>query len=218
MGPTGSSHPTSADDRIAVRRPRYAPAMTNSHRADALAWAARAPEVPDEWFSRPGSHLHGAGHTKRVHVHAQRLLEELRWSTADAGLVLCAALWHDIGRTGDGVEPDHGRLSAGRADDLGLTAALTPSDADIVRFAILRHSLPDRGAPELAADVTAGEGRARRLAEPERALRVLWLLKDADALDRVRLGLGESADPRQLRHRETIALIPFASALYAVPI
>ena len=62
----------------------------------------------------------------------------------------------------------------------------------------------------------ASGGGARRLAEPERALRVLWLLKDADALDRVRLGFGECADPRQLRHRETIALIPFASALYAV--
>ena len=108
-------------------------------------------------------------------------------------------------------------MSAERADELGLTADLTPGDAAIVRFAILRHSLPDRGALELAAGPMASGGGARRLAEPERALRVLWLLKDADALDRVRLGFGECADPdRQLRHRETIALIPFASALYAV--
>jgi hypothetical protein len=54
------------------------------------------------------------------------------------------------------------------------------------------------------------------LRDPERALRVLWLLKDADALDRVRLGLGECADPRQLRHAATVDLIPFAGALYAV--
>jgi len=185
------------------------------HHADAVAWAERAPEVPEHWFRRR-SRLHGAGHTRRVHVHAQRLLEELRWGPADAGLVLRAALWHDIGREGDGVEPGHGRLSAERADELGLTADLTFGDADIVRFAIVRHSLPDNGARERAAEPVAGGGGARRLAEPERALRVLWLLKDADALDRARLGFGECADPRRLRHPETVELIPFASALYAV--
>ncbi len=85
-----------------------------------------------------------------------------------------------------------------------------------MRFAILRHSLPDSGAAPLAAELAASGDEARRLADPERALRVLWLLKDADALDRIRLGFGEGADPRQLRHRQTIELIPFASALYAV--
>ena len=93
---------------------------------------------------------------------------------------------------------------------------LTPGDAAIVRFAILRHSLRDRGAEEQAQELAARDDEARRLADPERALRVLWLLKDADALDRVRLGLGEQADPRQLRHREAVDLIPFAGALYAV--
>jgi hypothetical protein len=84
------------------------------------------------------------------------------------------------------------------------------------RFAILRHSLPDRGAEEQAAKLASSADEARRLAEPERAMRVLELLKDADALDRVRLGLGECADPRQLRHEATIELIPFAAALYAL--
>jgi HD superfamily phosphodiesterase len=151
-----------------------------------------------------------------VHVHAQRLLEQLRWDPADSRLVLHAALWHDIGRAGDGIEPEHGQQSAARADDLGLTATLDADDAAVVRFAILRHSLRDRGAAELAAELTASADQALRLAQPERALRVLWLLKDADALDRVRLGFGECADPRQLRHPEAIDLIPFASALYAV--
>jgi hypothetical protein len=84
-----------------------------------------------------------------------------------------------------------------------------------VRFAITRHSLRDRGAEEEAARLATVDDEARRLAQPERALRVLWLLKDADALDRVRLDPGEP-DPRRLRHPETIELIPFAGALYAV--
>lgn len=190
--------------------------MTVASQADAIAWATRAPAVPDRWFRRPDSRLHGPGHTRRVHVHAQRLLERLGWDPADSQLVLHAALWHDIGRAGDGVEPEHGSRSAERADELGLTATLDPDDAAVVRFAILRHSLRDRGAAELAAELATSADRARRLAQPERALRVLWLLKDADALDRVRLGFGERANPRRLRHAESIDLIPFASSLYAV--
>lgn len=183
-------------------------------RAEARAWLARRPEVEQDWFRRFSS-LHGVTHTQRVHVHAQRLLEQLAWSAADRELVLRGALLHDIGRFGDGVEPGHGASGVERADEKGLLADLAAEDAAVVRFAMLRHSLRDSGAPELAARLAASDHPARRLAEPGRALHVLWLLKDADALDRVRLGFGEGADPRQLRYEETAKLIPFAAALYA---
>ncbi len=184
-------------------------------RSDAAAWATRAPEVDETWFLHR-SRLHGVSHTQRVHIHVQRLLGELDWDEADAGLVLRAALWHDIGRIDDGWEPPHGERSAARADELGLTALLAPADAAIVRFAVHRHSLPDAGAAAMAEQLAADQDEARRLVDPERALRILRLLKDADGLDRVRLGFGECADPRQLRHPETVRLIPFAAALFAV--
>jgi HD superfamily phosphodiesterase len=186
----------------------------SSLRAEARAWLERRPDVEQDWF-RFFSSLHGVTHTQRVHIHAQRLLEQLRWNEADRRLVLCAALCHDIGRFGDGVEPGHGATSVERADEMDRLAGLVTEDAAVVRFAIVRHSLPDSGASRLATELAAGDDPARRLAEPERALRVLWLLKDADALDRVRLGFGERADPRQLRHKATVQLIPFADALYA---
>jgi HD superfamily phosphodiesterase len=187
--------------------------MTVRTDEEAALWAARAPHVPDEWFKRRSS-LHGVRHTQRVHIHVQRLVEQLAWSRADREIVLHAALWHDIGREGDGVEPSHGVSSVARADELGLTAALSEGDAAVARFAIERHSLSDRGAEEHAAELAAADDPARRLASSERALRVLWLLKDADALDRVRLGFGERADPRQLRHPQTVELIDFAEALH----
>ncbi len=185
---------------------------------DAAYWASRAPLVPEEWFHprRHGkiSSLHGVRHTQRVHIHAQRLTELLEWERADRDLVLSAALWHDIGRTGEGVDPGHGWDSVARADELGLTAALPDEDAAVLRFAIERHSLSDRGAEESAQELAAADDGAFRLVDPQRALRVLRLLKDADALDRIRIGFGECADPRQLRHHQTIELIGFAEALY----
>jgi HD superfamily phosphodiesterase len=181
--------------------------------AAAAHWASRAPEVDEDWFWRWSS-LHGVCHTQRVHIHAQRLTEELEWPAEDRELVLCAALWHDIGRLGDGIEPGHGASSVQRADMLGLTSALPDADAAIARFAILRHSLSDAGAREHAEGLAEAADPALRLTDPERALRVLWLLKDADALDRVRLRFGEMADPRQLRNPPSIQLIGFAKALF----
>ena len=184
--------------------------------SELATWAAQAPDVPQDWFVREST-LHGVSHTQRVHIHAQRLTRELGWTDADTGLVLAAALWHDIGRTHDAFDPSHGAGSAARAVGLGLTGALAPADAGVVLFAIVCHSLPDEVAEEEvwrwhAGGAAAGEPR---LTEPERALRILRLLKDADALDRVRLAPWEGADPAQLRHPETIALIPFAATLYA---
>jgi putative nucleotidyltransferase with HDIG domain len=187
--------------------------MTDRDQEDAARWATRAPHVPAHWFLH-FSRVHGVLHTQRVHIHAQRLTEQLGWSRADRELVLSAALWHDIGREGDGVEPSHGRAGAALADELGLTAGLSVADAAVARFAIERHSLSDGGAEQHAAELAGADDPTRRLAQPERALRVLWLLKDADALDRIRLGFGECADPRQLRHPQTIELVGFAEALY----
>ena len=188
--------------------------MTSPHHADAVAWVARAPYVATSWFRRH-SRLHGAGHTRRVHVHAQRLLEQLRWERRRRTARPARRALARHRRESDGVEPEHGRRSAERADELGLTASspppTPPSCASPSCGTRCRTAAPRRGG---------GAGRERGRGAPpggsERALRVLWLLKDADALDRIRLGFGERADPRQLRHRRPFELIPFASALYAV--
>ena len=185
--------------------------MTSSPAEEAARWAAAAPGVDEAWFARP-SRLHGAAHTRRVHVHAQRLAGELAWSAADTRLVLAAALYHDIGRVDDGETPGHGAASAARADALGLLRGLAPEDAAVVRFAIRRHSLPDAGAVAESKALAA----AGRLGQPERAVRVLWLLKDADALDRPRLGGSGDLDPSQLRNAQAVLLVPFAEALLRV--
>jgi UTP:GlnB (protein PII) uridylyltransferase len=153
-----------------------------------------------------------------VHIHAQRLTRELGWAEHDAQLSLTAALWHDIGRTDDGEDDGHGAQSAARAAQLRLTEALSPADADAVLFAVFFHCLPDDSAKEEAPSWHEERGvrRGARLPDPGQALRILWLLKDADALDRVRLGPWEAADRRLLRHPETAAHLPFAAALFDI--
>jgi HD superfamily phosphodiesterase len=166
---------------------------------DLHAWAALAPVVRPEWFVHD-SLLHGVRHTQRVHIHVRRLARALSWDDADAEFALQAALWHDIGRTDDGWDPGHGEDSVTRARKKQLLDVLSPADAALVVFAIRLHCLPDE----------LGKDEARRLAEQERALRILWLLKDADGLDRVRLGDWEALDPAQLRHRQAVGMISFA--------
>ncbi len=183
-------------------------------------WVARAPEVPEAWFLRRGpqsSRVHGVTHTQRVHIHAQRLTEVLAWDEGDAALVLRAALVHDIGRRDDGVDPWHGATSASRAEQLGLLDDLSSEEAAVMAFAVRYHSRTDERAVRSLERPDAADDRGRdgaRHADPVRALRVLWLLKDADALDRVRLHFPRGADPDMLRHRETVDLMPFAVELY----
>ncbi len=184
---------------------------------EVAAWLARAPQVPSQWF-RHDSRLHGVRHAQRVHIYAQRLTALLGWGEDDTRLVLRAALLHDIGRRHDGEDPRHGAASASRARRLGLVAGLTRSESCLVLFAVTYHSRPDRTAVSELDEWSARRSDGRDAGVPQdpcRALRILWLLKDADALDRVRLGRWEAADPRQLRHPETELLLPFADELYA---
>jgi len=173
---------------------------------DAKAWRALAPKVPVEWFAVPPSWTHGVRHTQRVHIHAQRLTTELGWAESDRRLALAAALWHDIGRRHDGKEPEHGANSAKHALKLGLPGALAPDDAELALFAVTFHSLHDE----------EGRRAARGLAQPERALGLLWMLKDADALDRVRLGGRWAIRTRELRFLFTPRHIGFADELLRV--
>ncbi len=177
-----------------MREPREADEVTS--------WSEQAPEVLPEWFLH-FSELHGVRHTQRVHIHARRLAQLLEWPADDTHLLLRAALWHDIGRQHDGFDPEHGGNSVLRARELGLTQALPPAEAAVVEFAVRQHSLEDAPAARAASAQN----------EPDRALAILHLLKDADALDRVRLPAFEWPRVELLHHRCAVESIAFAHRL-----
>ena len=153
-----------------------------------------APYLPDDaWFPFHPRGIHGARHTTRVLLWADAFAdalagpgalrrEELRW----------AASLHDVGRRDDGIDRGHGTRSV--AWVLETLPALRPRTAglDLAFVAELCrwHEVPDRDVGHLTLE--------------------LVVLKDADALDRCRLG---DLDPDRLRLARSHHLIEPAALL-----
>jgi HD superfamily phosphodiesterase len=155
-----------------------------------------------KWFVRPdgfdaSTTIHGMGHTRRVHIHSMALGETLGLVPGELEALSLAALWHDIGRTHDGADYYHGAKSAGKVVGLGLHEGVDPYVLDVALFAVTHHC-GDEGHAERAA---------RYLPDFESGWRIFEILKDADALDRVRLhrnyGRLGGLDPSFLRFDES---------------
>lgn len=157
------------------------------------------------WFARPSS-IHGVSHTRRVLIHAQAIAAARDLDPEWFQSVVLAAAWHDIGRTHDGWEPEHGANSVTRVRSLRLDQGVDRQVLARTFFAMEWHSLPDHLAVDAAAALKAGHRP-----EPGTMVRVLWLLKDADGLDRVRIG---DLDPGQLRYEESAKLVDRARLLF----
>ena len=152
------------------------------------------PYLPDEtWFRFAPRGIHGAPHTARVLVWTETIAdaiagpnalrrEELRW----------AAAVHDVGRMDDGIDRGHGARSAAWVmerlpAERPATAAL---DLGFIAQLCRWHEVPDREIAQLNLE--------------------LVILKDADALDRCRLG---DLDPGRLRLAVSHSLIGAAEQL-----
>ena len=133
------------------------------------------------------SAIHGPAHIYRVLLLSALVCQGEGVGEGMVRQVFRAASYHDVGRTFDGYDVDHGARSALRL------AELTGQTGEALR--------------ELQAAVVASF-------HPQnlpRALELTRLLKDADNLDRVRLG---DLDPRFLRHSSAKALTGFAERLF----
>jgi hypothetical protein len=143
------------------------------------------------------STLHGQAHVGRVMIHALRLIEA-------TGFTECAcALWaavylHDIARVHDGRSKGHG------ADAWARLATLPD-----VRELLARGGVRDADLPAIQSAVTL---HSRGEADPGAVhKRLTDLIKDADGLDRVRLG---DLRPKYLRTPQARTMVAFAERLY----
>jgi HD superfamily phosphodiesterase len=167
------------------------------------------PTTPEPaWFVRSdgedgSKYIHGLGHATRVTIHAVELATALGLGAWQVDAVRLAGLWHDIGREHDGGDYFHGARSAGKVIGLGLHRGVAPLALEVALLAVTFHNVEDR----------RGEEAARRATDPGGALAVYRVLKDADALDRVRFGRNH-LDPKQLRLELSHARIDRAVELF----
>lgn len=154
--------------------------------------------VPLPEMFRHRSTLHGQAHVARVMIHAIRLVEVTGMQSYGPQLWASVFL-HDLARTHDGVCHRHGADAAQRLRDEPILqqrlteAGLVQADYPAIEAAVTAHSAPKEVSSE----------------HPHWPL--IALLKDADGLDRVRLG---DLDPRYLRHPESKGMVRFAQALF----
>jgi hypothetical protein len=163
---------------------------------------ARIPIEDSELVPPPGlflhpSRLHGQAHVARVLVHGLRLIAATGF--VDETAKLWAAVYiHDIARQHDGHCTRHG------ADAWARLATLPDVEALLARGGVRQD--------DHAAIETAVTSHCRgELPKDHPHWRLTSLLKDADGLDRVRLG---DLDPRYLRNPEATSMVAFAGELF----
>jgi len=146
------------------------------------------------------SPVHGIGHTYRVMCNVLAIGSHLELEK-ETKLAFCAAFIHDMARQNDGVCRNHGRWAAefklplfeNWFEDQNITKA----EIDEIRSAIIGHS----------------QGFEFEKSHPHYITTAL--LKDADALDRIRVGK-HNLNLNYLRFEGSYSFVDFAESLFVM--
>ena len=151
------------------------------------------------------SALHGISHNERVaiFVFAIGILEGL--NDTDLKLLLEAAKYHDIGRINNGKDVMHGIRSAQMIEKMEMD--LSSADKEILKAICIYHSDDDSRINEIANEQNITPNQM------DRFIKLANILKDADALDRVRLKW-DILDTKYLRTEFAKRMVPAAYEIY----
>ena len=146
--------------------------------------------------------IHGLSHTKHVIFYALVIgvLENVEIS--DFEILARASKLHDIGRIHDGFCQIHGYLSWRKAYRNNLLQDIESNQRETVRYMVENHCISDQLAYK--------ELEEYQIKEKKRAHKLFEILKDADALDRFRLG---DFDSQFLRRSVSNTLISLAQSI-----
>jgi Inosine-uridine nucleoside N-ribohydrolase len=149
------------------------------------------------------SYTHGINHNLRVMLFSLYLSSRLNLNEEDRELIMTASAYHDIGRVDDTEDDLHGARSADK-----ISALVTPDykDIDMLKAVVELHSIDDKNFNKI---------KAKYNIKDEDRFRLLYsILKDTDALDRVRLSYGyptySSLNPNMLRNKDSYFLLKAA--------
>lgn len=146
------------------------------------------------------SAVHGSGHINRTLVLAGLIAYREDLNEEILRQYLMSVSYHDIGRTFDGLDLEHGKRSADSLPDL------VPFEGELLRemqAAVTAHSQPDEKMDDIIASYEVSDRTKTR--------RIATLLKDADNLDRVRLC---DFNPAYLRNETAKELSDFTNRLF----
>ena len=150
------------------------------------------------------SKYHGTDHIERVMLLGAVIAQQQNFSLREAELLLIGCSYHDIGRIDDSKDDRHGKRSADAIASIpGLE--LSPEELKCIQAAVATHSTKDTRIDSFAGEYGVPDeymDLCRRLCRG---------LKDADNLDRVRIG---DLDIRHLRFAESRRMKPLAEEIY----
>jgi len=149
------------------------------------------------YFDHPST-IHGINHTYRVMYHVMNI-GRMAGLNHEIQLAFCAAFIHDMSRLHDGYCTEHGGWAAKNKvpefKELFYSSGVSRFGIRAIKLAVANHSV--------SFEIKKGNPYYKTVA----------LLKDADALDRIRIG-ENNLKVKYLRYSETIELIDFAKELY----
>lgn len=146
------------------------------------------------------SAIHGTGHIERVMLLGALLAMLEEESEEDTVLLMDMCSYHDTGRVSDWLDEFHGSRSCFKLEAL---TGRTGEDLKLTMAGVEAHSRRDDDMDSVIAKYEPADfARAKRLA---------LLLKDADGLDRVRIG---DLDPRFMRTNAAKTLTAFSEYLF----
>lgn len=178
--------------------------LMDSEYGSLLRWAYDSLDTSVLYQSR----VHGTGHIERTMLLGAMIAQALNMSMHESRMLLLCCSYHDIGRSNDWYDTQHGNVAAKKLllpDMKRKFRGYSKEDFEIVQAAITLHSMRDSEIDNVAKRYELPE------ASMERYYRVAKCLKDSDNLDRVRLG---DLDTKHLRHLESIEMVPDAQWIF----
>lgn len=152
------------------------------------------------------SRIHGLGHVERVMLLGAIIAMQQGFSVRETELLLIACSYHDIGRINDKRDEEHGKRSADALAKMGLPGIGT-EELRCIQAAVATHSTHDTQIDSFAEEYHVPDEYTdfcRRLCKG---------LKDADNLDRVRIG---DLDIGHLRFDESKKMKSVAEAIFQI--
>ena len=146
------------------------------------------------------SAVHGEGHIERVMLLGALLAMMEEESGENMALLMEMCSYHDTGRVSDWLDEFHGSRSCFK---LGALTGRSGEELKMEMAGVEAHSRKDSDMDAVIAKYEP--------ADIERAKKLALLLKDADGLDRVRIG---DLDPRFMRTEAAKQLTEFSEYLF----